>query len=101
MNNYIFQEQVNEWGNKIFPRATLRSIYKHLEEEVLDELQEAIAMNDADEIMAELADIQILSLQIAGKLGRNLVDAVVDKFENNKYRQWGEPDENGVVRHIK
>ena len=100
LNPYIFQEQVGEWGERTFPHATLSSIFNHMAEEVA-ELLEAIRACDTDNIMEELADVQLMSIHIAHKLNRPLIDAVVNKFNECQTREWGEPDELGIVRHIK
>lgn len=53
-----------------------------------------------DEIAEECADIMHLLFQVADKCGFDLLEATREKFEINKGRTWGEPDERGVVRHV-
>ena len=92
------QEQVTEFADKTFgnPGNPLPPLH-HLKGEV-DELIEA--PND----IYEYADCMILLIQSAMRAGyrmNRLFDACEEKHEINKKRKWGEPDENGVVQHIK
>jgi predicted HAD superfamily Cof-like phosphohydrolase len=32
---------------------------------------------------------------------QDICNAIQEKFEINKRRRWGKPDENGIVKHIK
>src|SRR5699024_1489712 len=52
----------------------------------------------------EYADCLMLLLDAyrrAGGSADDLVAAAFEKLEINKRREWGEPDENGVVEHIR
>lgn len=95
------QQRIGEWGDKTFPRATLHSIHDHLSDEV-EELADNI-MGDHDYLVGmqeEAADCAILLFQLAHHAGFDLLANVEDKFATNQLRQWGEPDERGVVKHV-
>jgi NTP pyrophosphatase (non-canonical NTP hydrolase) len=90
-----FQEQVGGWGDKTFnPKKENNStaIIHHLKKEVA-ELQES---NNPE----EAADCFLLLLQHAHSQGYDLLDEARKKMVINKERQWGLPDENGVIVHI-
>ena len=64
------------------------------------EVQEAID----DPRDSEFADCMMLLLDSYRKAGGNaskLVDEAFKKLEECKRRDWGEPDENGVVQHVR
>jgi len=88
-----FQREVGEWGNAMFPHGTPDSVVAHLKKEV-DELAES---HDAE----EAADCLILLLHHAHRCGYDLMSWADWKFQINKKRKWGEPDQNGVVEHIR
>jgi NTP pyrophosphatase (non-canonical NTP hydrolase) len=88
-----FQEEVGEWGNKTFPKNTPDTIVNHLCREVL-ELAEG---HDPE----EAADCFLLLLHHAHRGGYSLLKEARKKHEINKIRTWGEPDEFGVVQHVR
>jgi predicted house-cleaning noncanonical NTP pyrophosphatase (MazG superfamily) len=91
-----FQKWVGEWGNETFnPKRgnNSKAIVHHLEKEVC-ELMDSNSPEEA-------ADCFILLLHHAHALGYDLLDEARKKMEINKERQWGLPDENGVVEHVK
>ena len=52
----------------------------------------------------EIADCFMLLLDSAHHVGithNEILQATKEKLEINKKRKWGNPDENGVVEHIK
>ena len=93
------QLQISDWQDETFPNATVRSTFAHLVREILE--LEMVLGGSVEQASEELADCQHLLFGIASKLGINLMDATAKKFEVNKKRKWGQPDENGVVEHIK
>ena len=86
-------KEVVDWGNKTFPDATTSSILAHLAKEALELIE--------DQTPEEAADVCMLLMHYADKAGFDLFEAVRNKFEINKTRKWGEPDENGVIEHIR
>lgn len=89
-----FQREVHEWAQATFPNQTPASKLAHLRDE-LKELEE-----DPGDAL-EIADCFILLLSISEMAGVDLLSAGETKFEINKNRKWGKPDERGVVKHIK
>lgn len=85
-------EEVRAWQRATFPAATRRSVAMHLHEEAA----ELLADPDDDE---EVADVAMLLAGMMG--GEQLVNAVRRKLEQCKLRTWGEPDADGVVRHVR
>jgi hypothetical protein len=102
---FMTQEQftaITAWQKETFGEATVFSKLEHLKEE-LEELQIDAAIDGLDKRL-EFADCFILLFGAAAADGMSFEDVVScidEKFEIVKNRKWGEPDENGVVRHIK
>jgi len=93
------QLEIGDWQDATFTEATALSKMSHLAKEVI-ELNKALRNGDEIEIAEELADCQHLLFGIASKCGMNLHAATIEKFDVNKGRNWGKPDENGVVEHL-
>ena len=96
MSWLVTQEIIAEWAKKTFKDSSISSTIAHLRDEI-DEIEES-----PDEI-EEWADVIILYMNAAYYSGHSMDDiliAVHKKFEKNKNRSWGEPDERGVVKHI-
>jgi len=88
-----FQNEVGTWGDKTFPASTPDSIVAHLAREV----GELADHHDSE----EASDCLLLLLHHAHREGYDLLAEARIKFEINKKRQWGEPDENGIVEHVR
>lgn len=94
----VLQNQLGEWSDSTFglrrpPIAPLAHLVKEL-----GELLEC----PADRM--EYADCLMLLLdayRMTGRSADDLVQACYEKLEINKQRKWGEPDEHGVVEHIR
>lgn len=94
--------QIIEWQNETFKKATSISKLAHLKKE-LKELEDDLAFVRPQRRL-EFADCFILLFGAASKDGmtyEEIVLAIEEKLKINKSRSWGEPDENGVVEHIK
>lgn len=89
--------EVAEWANETFPNANHDSICAHLMEEV-GELAESF---NEFEIEEEIGDCLLLLFHICDLYGIDPEAAARKKFEVVKKRQWGKPDERGVIRHVK
>lgn len=90
----VLQAQIGKWGDQTFgDRDDGTAILWHLSEEII-ELMESHEPEEA-------ADCMLLLLQFAHRRGFNLLDVVKKKHAINQQRKWGEPDANGVVRHVK
>lgn len=90
------QNDIGAFTDKTFGKSTPQAKLHHLAEEVQELLAEP-------EDHMEWADCFILLLDAANKAGLSMDDvyeAIEAKMEINKSRTWGEPDENGVVKHV-
>lgn len=96
--------EITEWQNKTFGKATALSKVNHLKQEV-DELRYALDSDDTDlSISEEFADCFILLFGAAASHGftfDSICEIIDNKMQINYKRNWGKPDENGVVNHIK
>lgn len=92
-----FQKEVNDWACKTFPASTKHSKISHLKKE----LAELEAATDPEDIAEEAADCLILLLHLAGEFKFDLLAKARHKLAINKKRQWGAPDCNGVVEHVR
>lgn len=92
------QDEIGEWADATFGRHDGPDIaIAHLRKEV-DELAE-----NADDRL-EYADCLMLVLDAYRKAGGSaddLITAAFQKHEINRLREWGEPDEDGVVEHVR
>ena len=88
------QLECGTWADKTFPTNTQQSIINHLKKEVTQELHPDCEPD-------ELADCILLLIHLAHKRGLSLYDEVRKKFEINKARKWGKPNEQGFVEHIR
>lgn len=99
--NQLFID-LKDWQFKTFPAATANSKLCHLLEEV-KEVKEAIATNDKDKRL-EFADCFLLLFGAAASDGmsyEDILNAISEKLTICRGREWGEPDANGVYKHIK
>lgn len=110
------QKEILDWSNKtfnkgMFTRKRAIPISHHLQKEskeLTEGLKEYFSQvqtpQSLDRVAEELADVFILAMETASHLGMSMDDvelACRRKFEICKDREWGEPDANGVVEHIK
>ena len=96
-------EEIHEWQKTTFPKSDALSKLEHLKEEV-DELEVEVQIFETKKVEAEFADCFILLFGAAFNAGftfENIERLIQEKFEVNKGRDWGEPDEKGVIRHKK
>lgn len=97
-----FQAKVGDWGQKTFPKSTPLTIADHLLDEVI-ELREAVISDgyDSETIVQELADVFLLTLHLAHRVGADLETFALAKFEVNKRRKWQtEINERGYFSHV-
>jgi len=95
-------ESISQWQKETFGQATPLSKLVHLKQEI-KELKKDIKNNSAEKRL-EFADCFFLLFGCASASGMSYEDicnAIQEKFEINKNRKWGKPDQNGVVNHIK
>lgn len=105
------EQQFNEitaWQKQTFPGATSVSKLIHLAGEdatgEIDELKQEIKFGVSYyKMKMEFADCFFLLFGAAAAEGMTytqIVQAIQEKFEVNKKRNWGKPDANGVVNHV-
>jgi hypothetical protein len=94
MNSETLFRAIGEWGDRTFPASTDHSKLIHLAKE-FDELREDPGSGE------EMADMVMLIAHIAYSHGIDLLAEIERKFQIVQARQWGEPDADGVVEHIR
>jgi hypothetical protein len=100
-------KDVIDWQNKTFGKATPLSKIRHLQKEA-EELADEIICSayegpENEMIRLEYADNFLLlfgSALSANFTFKDIYDAMCEKLEINKKREWGEPDKDGVQEHI-
>lgn len=105
-----FLEEIRAWSNATFPKSTTSAKLKHLKKEVEEAIMEVqkqdhhISLAQRRRVREEFADIFILLLNALSSEEITFAQLMEDakaKMEVNKIREWGAPDEYGVVEHIK
>lgn len=110
-----FMNQTSKWSDQTFDngnftRSRSVPISYHLQKESKEVSQalEKYFNNPTSKTFAdageELSDCLILILDCANHFGYNadeLITSCFNKLEINKNREWGKPDANGVVEHIR
>lgn len=89
--------EIQVWQKEVFPKATVSSTAEHLRREAIE-----LCANPSDN--SEAVDIFFLLvgwMQCRGISVREFSDDVKAKWEVNKRRKWGKPDEHGVCEHVK
>jgi len=92
------QIEVSRWGGQQFgitdnPRSTIA----HLRKEVGELLDEPY---DSDEY-ADCLTLLLHAAHIAGISVETIIDVSWEKLDINRHRDWGEPDADGVVEHVR
>jgi len=97
-------DDIMQWSDDTFgDRQRTIPILYHLEKEV-PELIGALNIATKKGIQMEFADCFMLLFDAASHHGLKASDIVTicnEKLEINRKRKWREPDENGVIEHIK
>ncbi|MFA7708149.1 MAG: dATP/dGTP pyrophosphohydrolase domain-containing protein [Candidatus Pacearchaeota archaeon] len=104
-------DSIRQWSDNQFGEGQRNpAIAYHLLKEVpelieaFERYQKSCAGGNYDRITSEYADCFMLLLDSASHFGLNadkLIEFAHKKLEINKRRQWGEPDKNGVVEHVR
>lgn len=92
------------WQRNTFGQATAMSKLHHLAEEFIELTMDLKDDADEEDVKKEFADCFILLFGAADSYGMSYEDicqAIDDKMNINYKRNWGKPDKNGVVNHIK
>ncbi len=101
-----FQDEIADFGDKTFTKATIDSILNHLQRECKELIDDIEAFEYIDEMRkenleSEMADIFTLCCHYHRKINAYIYDTIRKKLEINKKRKWKEPDEHGVVEHVR
>lgn len=94
-------EEITAWQRKTFQEATALTSVAHLFEEV-KELSEDL-INGNSKVVYEYADCFLLlfgSAALHGMCYEDIIDAINEKMEINKKRQWDEVNKDGYVKHV-
>ncbi len=100
MNKQQFEDIV-KWQNETFPNANALSKALHLQDEVNELCADLRIENPLKRL--EYADCFLLlfgSAAADGMTYEDIISCINEKFEINKKRTWGKPDENGIVKHV-
>lgn len=92
----LAQDVIGDWQDKTFPHGTVHSKLEHLKDEIAE------VQDDPNDLL-EWADLLILLMgaaRLAGFSMSQLMVGVEAKHIINQRRDWGEPDERGVVKHV-
>jgi NTP pyrophosphatase (non-canonical NTP hydrolase) len=82
------------WGCETFPDATPASCAAHLYKEARE-----LKANPTD--AEEVADVLMLVAHLSHHAGIDMAEAVRAKLAVVRTREWGEPDADGVIEHIR
>lgn len=93
-----FQTECHRWSEQTFgigrsPDGPIAHLVKEVEE-----------LQKQPYDLMEYADCLMLILDAASNAdipADILLEAAWDKLEINRHRDWGKPDENGVVEHVR
>lgn len=88
------QRDVGEWAEETFAMQTSASIVAHLAREVAELAANPLSAEEA-------ADCCLLLMDLAHRCGYSLHEAAQAKLAECKRRQWGKPDAEGVVEHLR
>jgi hypothetical protein len=102
------QKLVGDWTSSTYVAAGGLGACAHIGDEVLElreilqKIKDSGELNPEDqyELSLELADLEILIIDIAYAHKVDLTDATLLKHYINTLRKWGPPDERGVQHHI-
>lgn len=106
-----WRQRINDWADATFGNPDITRVLLHLKREV-DELIDAWQQYDRNDVgqdftalhwkvTEELADCFILLNRAAVMAEVDPIEAQEDKFAVLLVREWGEPDAEGVIEHIR
>jgi hypothetical protein len=91
------QAQVAAWARETFRDSTIESKFAHL-------MKELVEISAKPQDVVEWADAFLLLMDataFAGFTMDQIYEACRAKHAVNRAREWGEPDEHGVVEHVR
>ncbi len=93
----LFQARHGEWSDRVFGIRPATAPLAHLKKEVKE-------VYDKPHDIMEFADCRLLLMdaaRIQGFTESDVYEACEKKFAINQAREWGEPDKDGAVEHIR
>lgn len=98
LESSMLQNRVSEWQEDTFGFAqTIPGIDAHL----VKEFRELLEATTEEAQREECADILILLMGRAHKMGFDLLTETERKLAINRKRTWGQPDAQGVIEHTR
>jgi uncharacterized protein YaaR (DUF327 family) len=101
-------DDILEWSSKTFKDENAYSKLHHLKKEISElvetKVESAYHGPENVSIRHEYADCFMLLIGAAkldGFSANDLISATFEKLEICKSRKWSEPDENGIVEHVR
>jgi NTP pyrophosphatase (non-canonical NTP hydrolase) len=95
------QDEIVEWSTATFGdrRTTAIPVINHLEKEAQELIDELKSNGNYQEEFADCFMLLIDAAKTCGISTDELISLTFSKLEKNKKRKWGQPDEQGVIRH--
>lgn len=91
-----FQREQGKWSDETFGDREPKGPITHAQEELVEILDDPYNVVEYGDAMTLILD----GARLAGFTVDDLFESMQTKFEINKQRTWGEPDENGKCKHI-
>ncbi len=94
--------EITEWQKRTFSESTSLSKISHLKQELEELITEL--KDESENRKLEFADCFLLLFGAASADGMSYEDicnCINDKMKINYQRNWGKPDSDGVVNHLK
>ena len=92
------QDAVGTWSDETFgDDRPPNAIIAHLKKEAEELYQKPFALEEYADCLLLLLD----AARVAGFSANVLAQAAFMKLRTNVLREWGEPDENGAVEHVR
>jgi hypothetical protein len=92
------QLELHRWADQQFgyerhPRGAIAHLVKEVQE-LAEAPHDALEYVDCLTLLLDAASNAHISID-------NLLEIAWDKLDENRHREWGEPDEDGVVEHVR
>ena len=98
------QDEIGAWGDATFPNGDRYGVVSHFREEVREflDVADSIPNNPQYDEAEEAADVFLLLLHFAHKVGFDLETVTERKMAVNRLRTWNTtPEPEGHFKHVK
>lgn len=92
------QKRIASWADVVFPSRTPHNALKKMLDEEVPELVAAYGKGLIDP--EELADVFILTIDVAYLIGIDIVEAAHRKMAKNEKRKWALDPKTGLMHHV-